>query len=77
AQASLTAGLAEGQRRQWVRDDERADDMARLLPAVVDGLQTQWLLDPSVDMPALVETFLRLCTKQRESASDSEQGPAG
>lgn len=59
--ASLARGLARAQRQNRVRDDERAEDIARLLPAVVDGLRTQWLLDPSVDMAALVETFLRLC----------------
>lgn len=61
ARASLAEGLARAQRENRIRDDERADDMARLLPAVVDGLRTQWLLDPSVDMAALVDTFLRMC----------------
>ncbi|UGQ15269.1 TetR family transcriptional regulator [Yinghuangia sp. ASG 101] len=61
AHASLAAGLTRAQREHRVRDDERADDLARLLPAVVDGLRTQWLLDPSVDIAALVDTFLRMC----------------
>lgn len=37
------------------------EQVAPLLTAVVDGLQYQWLLDPSaVDMPAAFRDFLRL-----------------
>ncbi|WP_405853424.1 TetR/AcrR family transcriptional regulator [Streptomyces sp. NBC_00090] len=37
------------------------EEVAPLLTAVVDGLQYQWLLDPSaVDMPAAFRDFLRL-----------------
>jgi len=32
---------------------------ARLIPAVMDGLQQQWLLDPSFDMAAAFDEFLR------------------
>ncbi|MEV5824719.1 TetR/AcrR family transcriptional regulator [Spirillospora sp. NPDC052242] len=59
--ATIARGLGSGQRTGAVRDDEDAEHMARLLVAVSDGLQLQWLLDPSVDMAALVETFDRLC----------------
>ncbi|MCT9819775.1 TetR/AcrR family transcriptional regulator [Microbacterium sp. W1N] len=34
--------------------------VARLIQAVTDGLQLQWLLDPSVDMAATLETFFAL-----------------
>ena len=36
------------------------DQAATLLLAVADGLQTQWLMDPSIDMAAHVEAFLGL-----------------
>ena len=36
------------------------ESLARLLIASADGLQTQWLLDDSVDMAAHLETLLRL-----------------
>lgn len=32
---------------------------ARALVALLDGLQTQWLLDPTIDMAAHAETYLR------------------
>ncbi|MFE5940825.1 TetR/AcrR family transcriptional regulator [Streptomyces sp. NPDC056470] len=34
--------------------------IARVVQAVVDGLQLQWLLDPSVDMAATTDAFLNL-----------------
>ncbi|NEE03235.1 TetR/AcrR family transcriptional regulator [Phytoactinopolyspora halotolerans] len=43
------------------------DETAAEIIAVMDGLQVQWLLDPSVDMCAVMETYLRRLTR-RESA---------
>jgi len=37
-----------------------ADKLAVLLWAVTDGLQTQWLFDPTMNMPEHVEYFLKL-----------------
>lgn len=54
------AGLAKAQREGTVTADVRAEDLARLLLAVLAGLQIQWINDPSVDMSALLETFGRL-----------------
>ncbi|MPY56207.1 TetR/AcrR family transcriptional regulator [Streptomyces spongiae] len=54
-------GLAQGQEQDVVRGDVSAEAMARLLLAVSDGLQLQWLLEPSVDMTAMVEVFNRMC----------------
>ncbi|MFB4303895.1 TetR/AcrR family transcriptional regulator [Actinomadura sp. NTSP31] len=68
----LTHGLEEGQRSGRVRDDETAEHMARLLLAVCDGLQIQWLLDPSVDMAALVETFNRMCEAAGDATSPDQ-----
>jgi hypothetical protein len=35
--------------------------MARLLLAAADGLQIQWLLDPSLDMASMIETLDSMC----------------
>ncbi|MFJ2235047.1 TetR/AcrR family transcriptional regulator [Streptomyces sp. NPDC087859] len=59
--ARIQEGLDEGRRQKQIREDVDSDLMARLLLAVSDGIQLQWLLDPSVDMTALVEAFNRMC----------------
>ncbi len=51
----LRAGQAAGEVRADL-DPERA---ARLLSAVMDGLQQQWLLDDAVDMPGHFAEFVR------------------
>ncbi len=45
---------ADGERRA-VLDPETT---ARVVQAVADGLQLQWMIDPSVDMPGIVESVL-------------------
>ncbi|MFB4349320.1 TetR/AcrR family transcriptional regulator [Microbacterium sp. CR_7] len=35
-----------------------ADTTARVVQAVADGLQLQWLIDPSVDMPGILEALM-------------------
>ncbi|HEU4756468.1 MAG TPA: TetR/AcrR family transcriptional regulator [Agromyces sp.] len=52
--------IRDGQAAGTIRDDVDADQAASLLLAVADGLQTQWLMDPSIDMAEHVEAFLRL-----------------
>ena len=44
-------------------DDERRsaldpDTMARVLQAVADGLQLQWMIDRTVDMPGIIESLM-------------------
>ena len=56
-----------------IRDDVDADQAASLLLAVADGLQTQWLMDPSIDMAEHVEAFLRLLERP---AADGATVPA-
>ncbi|MEV4736285.1 MULTISPECIES: TetR/AcrR family transcriptional regulator [unclassified Microbacterium] len=34
------------------------DTMGRVIQAVADGLQLQWMIDPSVDMPGVLEALL-------------------
>jgi AcrR family transcriptional regulator len=53
--------LAEQQREGTIRADAPAEHMARLLLAAADGLQIQWLLDPSLDMASMIETLDSMC----------------
>lgn len=50
--------LRSGQRDGEVRDDIDPALAARLISAVMDGIQLQWLLDDSIDMVALFEEFI-------------------
>lgn len=34
------------------------DAMARVIQAVADGLQIQWMIDPTVDMPGIIEALM-------------------
>jgi AcrR family transcriptional regulator len=55
----LSAGLRESQVRGEIRADVDVEAKAAEIVAVLDGLQTQWLLDPDeVDLTARVETYL-------------------
>lgn len=57
--ASARAVLADAQRDGLIRADIDPDHAARLISAVMDGLQQQWLLDESIDMTAVFDEFLR------------------
>jgi AcrR family transcriptional regulator len=46
--------------------------IAAMLVAMMDGLQVQWLLDPSVDMPAVFRAFSDLL--ERTLAPSSQRG---
>ncbi|MCS3443893.1 TetR/AcrR family transcriptional regulator [Microbacterium phyllosphaerae] len=54
AEGILRSGQLDGE----VRDDIDPALAARLISAVMDGIQLQWLLDDSVDMVALFEEFV-------------------
>jgi AcrR family transcriptional regulator len=51
--------LADAQRDGLIRADIDTAHAARLIAAVMDGLQQQWLLDESVDMTAAFDEFVR------------------
>jgi AcrR family transcriptional regulator len=51
--------LADAQRDGLVRNDLDVDHAVRLIAAVMDGLQLQWLLDDTLDMTAAFDEFLR------------------
>ncbi|KAA0962754.1 TetR/AcrR family transcriptional regulator [Microbacterium sp. ANT_H45B] len=54
AEQILRRGQVDGE----VRDDIDPARAARLISAVMDGIQLQWLLDDSVDMVLLFEEFV-------------------
>ncbi|MGT2426483.1 TetR/AcrR family transcriptional regulator [Amnibacterium kyonggiense] len=59
--ATLAEQVREGQAAGRFRTDIGPEQVAALVVAASDGLQTQWLLDPSVDQVgalALLETLL-------------------
>lgn len=54
----LTAEIEAGIDRGLLRPDAPAEQLARSTVALMDGLQVQWLLDPEVDMPAILEAHV-------------------
>lgn len=66
-------GFDAGRDRGEIRADVTSEQLARLLLAVSDGLQVQWLLDPSVDMTEMIQAFNRMCAAQ--IGSPTETGP--
>lgn len=50
--ALLEDAVREGQRTGEIADDAPPGHLARTTIALMDGLQVQWLVDPTVDMPA-------------------------
>ncbi|GAA1149626.1 TetR/AcrR family transcriptional regulator [Streptomyces hebeiensis] len=58
--AEAEEGAAVQQRVGGIRADAPADHLSRVLIAVMDGLQLQWMHDPTVDIAAIAETFALL-----------------
>jgi len=48
--AGMARRLREEQAAGTVRDDIDAETLSTMLIAISDGVQTQWLLDPSIDL---------------------------
>lgn len=60
---ALEEDIAGRQAAGEVRADVSATDLARLVVAVSDGLQLQWLYDKDVDMAAGLSTFIEVLLK--------------
>ncbi|MFF5792034.1 TetR/AcrR family transcriptional regulator [Paeniglutamicibacter sp. NPDC012692] len=58
----LAGLIARDQDRGLIRKDVDASAIASLLIAASDGLQTQWLLDPNVDLRGFLQLFDILLT---------------
>ncbi len=63
--ASLTASLRQQQQEGAIRADVPAEHLAALLIAASDGLQIQWLLEPSIGLATTLETFGVLLQTER------------
>ncbi len=51
--------------------------LTRLITALLDGLQLQWLLDPEdVDIPELFDAFVRLITADSAAPGGNDSAPA-
>lgn len=75
--SKIIAVIDECQAEGIVRTDLPAKDAAIHLVALMDGLQTQWLLDESVDMAAQIRHVLDhwLTDRGRRALADVECGP--
>lgn len=69
----LTTSFRQQQADGDIRDDVPAEDLAALLIAASDGLQIQWLLEPSIGLSETLRTFGRLLAP----AASSTPAPAG
>ncbi|MBF4562128.1 TetR/AcrR family transcriptional regulator [Microbacterium sp. VKM Ac-2870] len=58
----LTTSFRNQQQAGDIRRDVPAEDLAALLIAASDGLQIQWLLEPSLSLSDTLRTFGRLLT---------------
>jgi AcrR family transcriptional regulator len=65
--ADVTEDFENQQRTGGIRADEPAAHLARALLAVLDGLQIQWMHDPTVDIAAIAETFTRMLAPAADS----------
>lgn len=52
---SITVSFAHGEAHRATLDP---DTMARVIQAVADGLQLQWMIDRSVDMPGIIGALM-------------------
>jgi AcrR family transcriptional regulator len=70
---TFAAALAQQQAADAVTAEVDPETLARILQAVSDGLQLQWLQDPTVDMSGAVDALFALLT----ASSVNKVGPAG
>ncbi|MEU5346557.1 TetR/AcrR family transcriptional regulator [Streptomyces sp. NPDC020766] len=70
--AEVTHDLETQQESGVIRADEPADHLARVLLAVLDGLQIQWMHDPSVNIAEIAETFTRMLVASAGPAREAE-----
>jgi AcrR family transcriptional regulator len=69
------ADIEAGQARGEFRADVDADRVAALVMAVMDGLQIQWLLDGSAEMPPAFRLFLDMALTYLKPPAGREGGP--
>ena len=57
---TFSEAIADRQRDGHLTDRVDPDTLARLVQAVSDGMQLQWMQDPAIDMAATVDAFFEL-----------------
>lgn len=65
---ALRDGIREQQQHGDVPSDLDADQLAVAVVALSDGLQTQWLLDPTIDMAGTIERSWAAMIRRRDAA---------
>ena len=70
----MKVALTAGQKSAQIRSDVDLDVLTPIIVAVMDGLQNQWLLDPTVDMTKSFALFTELL---QVALSQTEDRPAG
>lgn len=63
--------LQRAQRDGTLTSEVDAETLVRIVQAVADGMQLQWMLDPEVDMPATIAAVFTLLGTQRSGATDA------
>ena len=64
----FTAAFERAQQAGTITDEVDADTLARIFQAVADGLQLQWLLEPDLDMAAIVDALFAAISRPHKSA---------
>ncbi|WTW99122.1 TetR/AcrR family transcriptional regulator [Streptomycetaceae bacterium NBC_01309] len=72
---ALREGLAALQAEGRIRSDIDPEAIARLALAAADGIQHQWLLDPTVDMGGVIDTIVALVVDVTPPAAGAPQEP--
>lgn len=67
--STVAEAIARRQREGGIPDTVDPETMARIIQAVSDGLQLQWLQDPSVDMAATVDALFALLAAPADRSS--------
>ena len=63
--------LQRAQRDGSLTREVDAEILVRIVQAVADGMQLQWMLDPEVDMAATIDAVFTLLGTQRRGATDA------
>ncbi|ABH00825.1 conserved hypothetical protein (plasmid) [Rhodococcus jostii RHA1] len=76
ARQIISDRIRQGQARGEIDPDLPVDEAASLVSAVFDGMQIQWLLDPSVDIAAALGLIGRIFGSPTPGAPTSEDAAA-
>lgn len=74
--AAFTPSLQRLQESGALTDRISPETLARVLQALSDGLQLQWMLDPSIDMAGTVGALLKALTVEPEPGQPDTEEPA-